>query len=157
MCVLAKLLEPVQMSAGGNNFACYGGSNKECPPPHQHIDPLLVMVLGEVMEPLGGGALIDSTGVGFEALSLALLWFSPFALFIVEDTTAQFSAPCCQSLPSYLPGTVSQNKLFHKLLWVMVFCPSKKSNKRICQCKNEDGQSEGGRRQHSGRSQRLQK
>jgi hypothetical protein len=39
----------------------------------------------------------------------------------------------------------------------MVFCPSKKSNKRICQCKNEDGQSEGGRRQHSGRSQRLQK
>lgn len=109
-------------------------------PPSAHAFELLillVMVLGEVMEPLGGGALMDSTGVGFEALSLARLCFSPFALFIVEDTMSQLPAPGCQSLPSYLSGTVCQNKLFHKLLWVLVFCPSKKSNKRTCQCRKK--------------------
>lgn len=36
------------------------------------LDLMLAMVPGEVMGHLGGGALIDSTGVGFEALRLAL-------------------------------------------------------------------------------------
>ena len=99
MCVLAKLLEPVQMSAGGNNFACYGGSNKECPPPPQHIDPLLVMVLGEVMEPLGGGALIDSTGVGFEALrtSASPTVTSPTIHFTLSDFIHNALHPQCTS------------------------------------------------------------